>query len=92
MDMTRDVNSTLGQTRNASFFDDDVNGQIIGGEYAQAWVTYDGRKQGPMCYPCTHAEADAMCKSVIERIKNDCGDVFKLVYPDEKWAFHYFML
>jgi hypothetical protein len=45
-----------------------------------------------MCYPQTRAEADAMCESVVEGIKKDCGDVFKLIYPDEKWAFHYYML
>lgn len=71
---------------------DVVNGQIIGGEYGKAWVTYDGRQQGKMCYPCNYAEADAMCNSVIERIKKECGDAFKHIYPDEKWAFNYFMI
>jgi len=30
---------------------DDVNGEIFGGNYGQAWVTYEGRKQGGTVYP-----------------------------------------
>lgn len=68
---------------------DDVLGQIIGGDYGQAWVTYEGRKQGETCYPSTYPEADAMCTAIVDRIKKDCGQVFKDIYPKEAWMFHF---
>lgn len=68
---------------------DDVNGQIIGGDYGQAWVTYEGRKQGPICYPRNYPEADAMCNEVVQRIKDQCGPAFKDIYPKQEWKFHF---
>lgn len=68
---------------------DDVNGQIIGGDYGQAWVTYEGRQQGKMNYPYNECEAYAMCDAVVESIKKDCGEAFKLIYPNQSWKFHF---
>lgn len=68
---------------------DDVNGVIIGGDYGQCWVTYDGRKQGDIMYAQDYPEADAMCSSVVEQLKAELGDNFKLIYPLEKWRFHF---
>jgi len=69
--------------------DDEVNGVIVGGECGQAWVTYEWRRQGPMCYPRTYAEADAMCCNVVNNIKKQCGPAFKDIYPKEAWMFHF---
>lgn len=68
---------------------DDVNGTIIGEEYGQCWVTYDGWQQGDIMYARDYPEADAMCCSVIERLKAELGDNFKVIYPLEKWKFHF---
>ena len=73
-----------------AYFDDDVNGQIIGGDYGQCWVTYQRRKQGPIMYPENEAEAYKFCQSIIDDIKKDCGRVFDEIYPDKKaWVFHF---
>lgn len=69
--------------------DDDVNGQIIGTHYGQAWVTYEGRKQGPTFYPRDYQEAESMCFEVVERIKAECGKAFKSIYPKDAWMLHF---
>ena len=56
---------------------DDVNGQIVGGDFGQCWVTYKCRKQGPTKYPMHEAEAYAFCDGIVQSIKDDCGAVFK---------------
>ena len=68
---------------------EDVNGQIVGSDYGQCWVTYQGRQQGPMMYAQDYPEADKMCIETVERIKSECGEVFDLIYPDKSaWKFH----
>lgn len=69
---------------------DDINGQIIGDDYGQCWVTYQGRMQGQVMYATDYPEADALCYQTVERIRSDCGDVFYLIYPDKNaWTFHF---
>jgi len=69
---------------------DDVNGVIIGGDYGRAWVTYEGRKQGRVCYPQTEIEAWQMCDSVVENIKKEYGEAFDMIYPDSSaWKYHF---
>ena len=69
---------------------DDVNGQIVGGDYGMCWVTYEGRKQGQTMYACDYPEADALCFATVERIRQDCGEAFDLIYPDKNaWKFHF---
>jgi hypothetical protein len=69
---------------------DDVNGVIVGSDYGQCWVTYQGRKQGPIMYPRDEVEADNFCQGIVEDIKKDCGSVFIDIYPDTKgWMFHF---
>jgi hypothetical protein len=71
-------------------FTDDVNGQIVGGNYGQCWVTYQGRKQGSTGWPATKDEAEAHCNGVLERIKRECGELFSMIYPDKQgWQFHF---
>ena len=68
---------------------DDVNGQIIGGNYGRSWVTYCGRKQGPTCYPTNEREAYLQCDAIVEKIKEDCGVAFKDIFPLKKWMYHF---
>ena len=68
---------------------DCVSGQIVGGDYGQCWVTYDGRKQGQTMYPASRADAEMFCNEIIEKIKRDCGTVFEVIYPEELWRFHF---
>lgn len=68
---------------------DDVNGQIIGGDFGQCWVTYEGRKQGPTKYPNNELEAESFCLEIVEHIKQECGPVFREIYPKNAWMFHF---
>lgn len=68
---------------------DDVNGQIIGGDYGRAWVTYKGRKQGQTCYPANEIEAVAQCEAIVEDIKTRMGTAFRDIFSDsDGWKFH----
>ena len=68
---------------------DDTNGQVIGGDYGQAWVTYDGRQQGAMVYPATRSQADKLMDGIVQDIKEECGNAFTAIYPEKKWKYHY---
>ena len=69
---------------------DDVNGQIIGGDYGLCWVTYEGRKQGATGFPTNEVEAESFCQRVVERIKIYCGEHYGAIYPNEGgWMFHF---
>lgn len=68
---------------------DDVNGQIIGGNYGQAWLTYDGRRQGKTIYPKNREEADRLLHGMVEDIKKECGSAFTAIYPSQKWRYNY---
>lgn len=68
---------------------DDVNGTIIGGEFGQCWVTYKGKQQGSIYYPVNEVEATRFCDKIVSDIKADCGAVFKLIYPEESWKYHF---
>jgi hypothetical protein len=71
-------------------FTDDVNGVLVGGDYGQCWVTYQGRKQGSTGYPSNEVEADNFCQAIIDQIKAECGSVFIDIYPDKSgWKFHF---
>lgn len=68
-------------------FTDDVNGQIVGTHYGQAWVTYNGRKQGKTHYVRSEAEALSVCHKYIEEQK--AGPAGFLIYPDvDGWMIH----
>lgn len=69
---------------------DDVNGQIIGTHYGQCWITYRGRKQGPTHYARNEGEATQMCDAEVARIKSDCGQAFRDIYPaKDAWQYHF---
>jgi len=69
---------------------DDTNGQVIGGEYGQAWLTYEGRKQGATIYPASREQANAELAARLNEIKADCGEAFRAIYPKANcWQFHY---
>ena len=69
---------------------DDVAGQIIGGDYGQCWVTYEGRKQGKTMYADNYPDADVLCMGVVNRLQDDLGDNFYIVYPNKNgWKFHF---
>jgi hypothetical protein len=72
------------------YYTDDVNGQIVGGDYGRAWVTYCGRNQGAMCYPKNETQAKAMCEEIKSNINQECGQAFDLIYPkSDGWLFHF---
>ena len=69
---------------------DDINGQVVGGDYGQCWVTYEGRKQGKTMYANDYPEADAACWTVINRLQNELGENFRSIFPNDKgWKFHF---
>ena len=67
-------------------FTDDVNGQIIGTYYQQAFLTYEGRKQGPTMYVESDDEANQAGQAYIEEQKKAFGSVFDIIYPNKSWA------
>ena len=68
---------------------DDVSGQIVGGNYVMAWITYDGRKQGKTVYPKNLSEGDSLLSEMLNEMKKDHGDNFKTIWPEQKWKFHF---
>ena len=70
-------------------FTDDVNGQIIGGDYVAAWVSYEGRKQGRTIYAENQKQAEQMLTRIVLDIQDELGDSFKLIYPKKEWDFNY---
>ena len=69
--------------------DDDVNGQIIGGDYGQCWLTYEGRKQGPTLYARSAVTAQELLAAEHRRIKAECGEAYRDIYPAPKWAHNF---
>lgn len=71
--------------------DESVNGTIVGGNYSCAWITYDGRRQGPPVYrfDMTRESANKELDEIVNCIKNDLGDNFKCIYPSQLWQYHY---
>lgn len=65
------------------YFDDDVNGQIIGGNYGVAWLTYKGRRQGQTVHEETELAAIAKLEQQLEEKKVECGKAFAMIYPDK---------
>lgn len=68
---------------------DEVSGEIFGGNYGAAWVTYDGRKQGKTIFASDMQGADKILFSFIDELKQDLGVNFKNIFPDQLWVFHY---
>lgn len=62
-------------------FTDDVSGEIVGGNYGIAWLEYDGRKQGRTFYPINELEAMHLCENEKNRISEECGQAYELIYP-----------
>lgn len=70
-------------------FTDDVNGQIIGGDYVIAWVSYEGRKQGRTIYAENQKQAEQELTRIVLDMQDEFGDSFRLIYPKKEWAFNY---
>lgn len=66
-------------------FSDDVSGQVIGAFVQQAFLTYEGRKQGPAMYVKTDAEAKELAQAYINNQRQEFGDAFSMVYPNKSW-------
>ena len=66
--------------------DENVNGQIIGGDYGQCWLTYEGRKQGPTMYARSAVTARDLLAAEHARIKAECGQAYRDIYPAPSWA------
>ena len=68
---------------------EDVNGEIIGGEYGECWITYEDRPQCKRQYVQSRDEADSVCQALLDEIRLECGQVFHDIYPNKKgWKFH----
>lgn len=65
-------------------FDDDVNGQIIGGDYLLCRLVYDGRAQGDF-WASTEQEAVERAEAGLAERKKECGEAFRLIYPLDAW-------
>jgi len=67
-------------------FTDDVSGQVIGDFLSQAFVTYEGRKQGPTLYVRNDEEAKHKAQIYIDELRADCGEAFRMIYPNKSWS------
>lgn len=68
---------------------DDINGTIVGGNFGECWLTYNNKIQGQIMYPSNRIEAHKMCNQKFDQIKSECLEVFKIIYPLDKWEFNY---
>lgn len=66
-------------------FTDDVSGQIVGAFYQQAFLTYEDRKQGPTMYVKTDDEAKKLAQLYINDQREELGDAFAMIYPNNAW-------
>jgi len=68
-----------------TWYEEEVNGQVIGKYVYAGALYYDGRKQGNTLY----AESEAALKDVAEanlrNLKMDCGAVFRDIFPHDTW-------
>lgn len=65
--------------------DEDVSGQIVGGEYVQGAVYYDGRKQGRCLYGRTDEELRRQADAFIAEKREECGQAFAMIWPKPLW-------
>ena len=65
--------------------EDDVNGTVIGTQFIKGALYYSGRQQGQPFYAETDQELAALGRAEYERIKADCGAVFRDIYPGNTW-------
>lgn len=64
-------------------FTDDVSGSIVGTYVQQAFITYEGRKQGPTLYVKTDEEAKQMASEYIAQKRKEFGEAFSMIYPKQ---------
>ena len=63
---------------------DDVNGQIVGRDYLQCRLTYEGRQQKTF-----YAETEEQALAIATRLKREklsaCGAAVMDIYPNDSW-------
>ena len=65
--------------------EDDVNGIVIGAQLLKGALYYDGRQQGQSLYAENDRDLAALANAEYERIKAECGPVFRDIYPGGVW-------
>ena len=65
--------------------EDDVNGHVIGTQFIKGALYYSGRPQGQPFYAETDQGLAALGNAEFERIKAECGAVFRDIYPADSW-------
>lgn len=66
-------------------FTDDVSGVIVGGDYMQGFLTYEGRKQGSDMYAVNEDALKVLANEKWNSIKKEHGQVFRDIYPSNAW-------
>lgn len=66
-------------------FTDDVSGVIVGAFVQQAFLTYEGRKQGPTMYVKSDDEAKELAQAYIDNQRQEFGEAFRMIYPNKAW-------
>jgi len=67
------------------FKPDDVNGEIIGGDFCSGRLFYDGRPQVERIFSDTEENLKTELLAELSRIKQESGDVYYLIYPANTW-------
>jgi len=74
------------------FKDEDVNGFIVGSYCVCAQLKYDGRDQGQRIIADDEDAARAIAKQQKQEIRNDLGQSFNEIYPDDsKWRVLFYL-
>ena len=69
-----------------TYYTDDVNSTIVGGDYMCGYLAYDGRKQTGTLYADDITGLLKLADQQLAEIKAECGPVFRDIYPMEnKW-------
>lgn len=68
-----------------TWYEEEVNGCIVGPYMLTGTLRYDGRQQGKVLYCETESQLIAEADSMLSDIKRQCGPVFDLIYPQDKW-------
>jgi len=73
------------------FKEDDVNGFIVGSICVCAQLKYDGRPQGKQIIADNEDQARQIARQQKQAIREDLGQFFNEIYPDDsKWMLYFY--
>jgi hypothetical protein len=68
-----------------TWYQEEVNGCVVGPYMLTGTLRYDGRQQGEAFYCETETQLLDKAKSILSEIKRECGPAFDLIYTKDVW-------